>query len=526
MAGDKRKASSTSFKTANLTITHYSSTQTLQFLGNKAKESVSYIKSLLDIINDGQDDIVDQTGPNQGDHTSETSEDSSISSLGSSFSFASHSTGLNDGFRTPDITGTQPSPDSDPCQDNVINYTHILERNLNELRSEQHRRWKEQKERDISFSKFENDQHGKINPDYYLMETLNHTNRLIANLDVSGLVNLLRHQIYKNEELHRKIEEKNDLIQSLQHKRQSLEESSKTDFKHVQNLRIARSQSTVNSKSDTSERNIWTKPKTTVKNTFPPTWEPIQTENRFKLLFEPDKHLHLQEEASILIQSDDHVPVDIQQENVRLQRQVQYLQSRVANSAPINNLPDKSSSLENHSDIKDQNKKRPKLDTRQNVTIIGDSIINYQDERLHTNKKRIVKIRSHPGATSEDLIDYCKPIARRAPDVIILHVGTNDLDKRDEDSIVENIKKIKNEIVSVSPKTKVLVSLIIGRYDDGSLNDKGVLVNDKLMRELPRSDIIDNSNLDRQCVGLKGLHLNRLGNKHLALNFKQVLNGL
>ena len=137
-----------------------------------------------------------------------------------------------------------------------------------------------------------------------------------------------------------------------------------------------------------------------------------------------------------------------------------------------------------------------------------------------------MKIRSHPGATSEDLIDYCKPIARRAPDVIILHVGTNDLDKRDEDSIVENIKKIKNEIVSVSPKTKVLVSLIIGRYDDGNLNDKGVLVNDKLMRELPRSDIIDNSNLDRQCVGLKGLHLNRLGNKHLALNFKQVLNSL
>ena len=96
----RRKTSSTSFKTANLTITHYSSTQTLQFLGNKAKESVSYIKSLLDILNDGQDDIVDQTGPKQGDHTSETSEDSSISSLGSSFSFASHSTGLNNGFRT------------------------------------------------------------------------------------------------------------------------------------------------------------------------------------------------------------------------------------------------------------------------------------------------------------------------------------------------------------------------------------------------------------------------------------------
>ena len=210
---------------------YYSSTQTLQFLGNKSKECVSYIKSLLDITGDGQDDIVDQTEPNQGDHTSETSEDSSISSLGSSFSFAIHSTGLNDGFRTPDITGTHPSPNRDLSQDNIVNYTHILERNLEELTSEQHRRWEEQKDRNISFS--ENDQEGKINPNYYLMETLNHTNRLIANLDVSGLVNLLRHQIYRNEELHRTIE-KNDLIQSLQHKLQSLEESSKTDFKQVQ----------------------------------------------------------------------------------------------------------------------------------------------------------------------------------------------------------------------------------------------------------------------------------------------------
>ena len=105
-------------------------------------------------------------------------------------------------------------------------------------------------------------------------------------------------------------------------------------------------------------------------------------------------------------------------------------------------------------------------------------------------------------------------------------MGTNDLDKRDEYNIVENIKKIKNEIVHISPKTKILISLISSRYDDNNLNEKGVPVNDKLMQELPKSDIIDNSNLDRQCLGVKGLHLNILGNKHLALNFKQVLNSL
>ena len=86
---------------------------------------MSYIKSLLDITNDGltngQDNIVDQTEPNRGDHTSQTSEDSSISSLGSSFSFASHSTGLNDGFKTPDIAGTHPSPKGDVSRDYIIN---------------------------------------------------------------------------------------------------------------------------------------------------------------------------------------------------------------------------------------------------------------------------------------------------------------------------------------------------------------------------------------------------------------------
>ena len=46
------------------------------------------------------------------------------------------------------------------------------------------------------------------------METLNHTNRLIANLDVDGSVYLLRHQMYRAEELQRTIEEKNDLVKA------------------------------------------------------------------------------------------------------------------------------------------------------------------------------------------------------------------------------------------------------------------------------------------------------------------------
>ena len=36
-------------------------------------------------------------------------------------------------------------------------------------------------------------------------------------------------------------------------------------------------------------------------------------------------------------------------------------------------------------------------------------------------------------------------------------------------------------------------------------------------------ELIDNSNLDRSCIRRMGLHLNKTGNAHLALNFKQAL---
>ena len=51
-------------------------------------------------------------------------------------------------------------------------------------------------------------------------------------------------------------------------------------------------------------------------------------------------------------------------------------------------------------------------------------MINYQDQVCHSNKNRIVRVRSFPGVMTEDILDYCKPIARIKLDIIVLHVGT------------------------------------------------------------------------------------------------------
>ena len=53
--------------------------------------------------------------------------------------------------------------------------------------------------------------------------------------------------------------------------------------------------------------------------------------------------------------------------------------------------------------------------------IVGDSILAGIDEhRLSTGKKK-VKGRYFPGARTDDMYDYMKPLLRKLPDYIILH---------------------------------------------------------------------------------------------------------
>jgi 3-methyladenine DNA glycosylase AlkC len=54
---------------------------------------------------------------------------------------------------------------------------------------------------------------------------------------------------------------------------------------------------------------------------------------------------------------------------------------------------------------------------------------------------------SFPGATVEDMVDFVKPIIRKRPKKIILHVGTNNL-KRD------NPKKIGKKIIDLANDLK------------------------------------------------------------------------
>ena len=59
--------------------------------------------------------------------------------------------------------------------------------------------------------------------------------------------------------------------------------------------------------------------------------------------------------------------------------------------------------------------------------LIGDSMVKFVKSENLSDQNYITNIRTNPGCTTEDIADYIKPIIRRKPDIILIHIGTNDL---------------------------------------------------------------------------------------------------
>ena len=112
-----------------------------------------------------------------------------------------------------------------------------------------------------------------------------------------------------------------------------------------------------------------------------------------------------------------------------------------SNSLLVKSTENKNSNnAEDHGVIKSSSKK--------GITIVGDSIIKHVNER-EVSRDDSIKIRCHPGATTDDIIDYVRPTARKKPDTIIIHTNTND---------------IQNEINTFQKSRKVLTTTLTLKY--------------------------------------------------------------
>ncbi len=183
-------------------------------------------------------------------------------------------------------------------------------------------------------------------------------------------------------------------------------------------------------------------------------------------------------------------------------------------SIEVISLNESGESVEEKSDNK-HGKKR--------VIIVGDSILNGISEKGLTKKNHIVKVRPHPGATTEDLVDHIKTVARRKPNMVVLHIGSNDL--TNGVNTQEKLQEVIDVVRSESKDTDIVVSSVVTRKDINGMPNKVSSLNNglKIFCIKNQIDLIDNSNLDVSCLGVKKFHLNRKGNSYLANNFNKYL---
>ncbi|CAB3998993.1 Zinc finger MYM-type 1 [Paramuricea clavata] len=105
------------------------------------------------------------------------------------------------------------------------------------------------------------------------------------------------------------------------------------------------------------------------------------------------------------------------------------------------------------------------------------------------------------------------------PREIILHVGTNDLAKKNPQEIVNSIADIVNIIHVESPETKPVLSEIM-RTDSSSYIPKIGKIKQQLQSYCrdQNIDLIQHGNLQAKHLNSYGVHLNRAGNSILAKN--------
>ena len=102
----------------------------------------------------------------------------------------------------------------------------------------------------------------------------------------------------------------------------------------------------------------------------------------------------------------------------------------------------------NQSECKVEDKSKWRKNTK---LIVGDSMIWVIDQQRLSVKGRIVKVQSFPGATINNMYDYIKLLLKKAPDNVILHVGTNDTPNSASRPIIDNMLSLKNFIEKMLP---------------------------------------------------------------------------
>ena len=129
--------------------------------------------------------------------------------------------------------------------------------------------------------------------------------------------------------------------------------------------------------------------------------------------------------------------------------------------------------------------------------------------------------RSVTDYNDKDMYGYLTPLLRKKPSVLILHVGTNDVVTKTSDEKLNEILDLKKDVENAVPGIHVVISRMIIRSDNRKAYTVLGNVNTKLVKL--GVTLLDHSNILCSDLGRKGIHLNDVGVKKLALNIISLI---
>lgn len=171
---------------------------------------------------------------------------------------------------------------------------------------------------------------------------------------------------------------------------------------------------------------------------------------------------------------------------------------------------------------------------RKQVLIVGDSMLNVINEQ-DLRRDAFVRVRNHPGATIEDLIDHVRAHTRHVKhDGVIIMAGTNDisLNNLDENKskpnrpttthLSELIKELKQTLPAES---HVAICQITARKDSAKAMQGVNKLNAefKLLAEREHIGYVNTSHFTKDHTGKKGVHPNERGLDELHNTFEKYV---
>ena len=105
--------------------------------------------------------------------------------------------------------------------------------------------------------------------------------------------------------------------------------------------------------------------------------------------------------------------------------------------------------------------------------IMGDSIIAGLRE-YKMSQRKMIKVRSFPGARTNDMLFYSVPLLKKNPDKIIIHIGTNDAPHLCPDEMLQDLNKLRDMVLKYCPQSKIIISTPVLRTDKANSHENNI----------------------------------------------------